>query len=182
MRTVQTLLSMLFASILLLGCTEESTLTESHETALSKSSQADPSEWKLIFEDTIVPGSYFLDLPCINDGAGETVDMSGTWAWYGKEVETPSGNFMQNLKVVYDDLGFTGVESGDVWMTDGVKSHLFNHTKKKNGHLYSTQPATEWYVDQDGQRVRFKWLWHIEFDENGDIVKWDERMLTCHLY
>ncbi len=181
---IRNTLPTILLALLVAGCTSDMPTTfesDGEDTIRGKAAQGDRSEWQLMFTWD-VPSGLFANgvISCLNDGKGEDSWWAGTGAWYYKEVVTPSGNIIQNLKYdVGDDARIVGMDTGEVWYVYRFNSHFFQHTRRSDGHTYFHQPDHEWFVNDGGERVRVTWLYDTVFDQDMNVVSDKSRIVSC---
>ena len=111
-------------------------------------------------------------MDCVNDGAGETTDWSGTIDIYYKGIATPSGNEVWQWRVDYytaTPLSFTGDSSGDLWQLVHAEDNG-GSVAKPNGTQYQEHwQFNEFYMNQDGERLHSRVRFQVLVDANGDL-------------
>ncbi len=174
----------LVATALMFGC--DSNATAPTAAPDLRSAQGDRSGWVLVAEITLpeseaVPSGFYS---CINGGLGEeTVNFGGPYGIYLKTVATPSGNVISQGWIRTDNDVLRGVESGDYWVASADAKYR-EFVRAADGHLLLHEPIVEHFTNQrTGERVRTVVMFHLEFDEIGNLVdrniRWGD-VLSCH--
>ena len=126
------------------------------------------------------PEGYLDYIPCFNDGAGETVLAFGYLEFWGRTVETPSGNLTQHGELRgYEH--YRGQETGDLWMgVSFVVPTIFYHTHHATGNTTINEPVWIFAENQrTGETVRMKWNFHVVYDRDGNFLRYDAKVTNC---
>ena len=152
------LLAALGAAIVLVAC-------EAPPTDLTEG----PSLESAFQEDMIVPWFYYADyvtpVSCADWGAGAEFLWSGEIAGFGKRHTTPSGNYLEVLKVRFRNLEFRS-PSGELYPFERVVQQNVTHTYE-NGHTIVHWPDNEFYSTPDGRNVNVRFLYHLDVKDDG---------------
>jgi hypothetical protein len=173
------------AGVLVLGCDDPASAPA--ESPDLRAAQGDRSEWTLQYVVPSIPADdplYAGVLPCANGGAGEDVYVSGgPYMVYEKSVVTPSGNVINQGRIVADYERWEGAETGDVWFTS-LDAKLREFIRAVDGHYLALEPITQILTNAEtGEQLRIKALYRLEFDELGNVVNNNARfgeIFACH--
>jgi hypothetical protein len=120
-------------------------------------------------EDMIVPWFYYADYPtplsCADGGAGAVFLWSAELAGFGKRHTTPSGNYLEVLKVQFRNVEFRS-PSGELYPFRKVVQQNVTHTFE-NGHTIVHWPDNEFYTTPDGRNVKVQALYHLNIKDDG---------------
>lgn len=119
-------------------------------------------------------------LSCVNGGAGGDLMVYGHYETWGREVTTPSGNTKWHGELRADEY-MVELATGDVW--DGlnfVVPTIFYNTRHSDGYTILNEPAWGFYENQrTGEIIRAQFLYHVVFDADFQILRYDVKYLSC---
>jgi len=135
---------------------------------------------ELIWSWTYLDEGYTDFIPCFNGGNGELVTATGYLEFWGRIVETPSGNVKQHGELRgYEN--YVGQTTGDVWLgSDLHVPTIFYNTGGSQGETIIHEPVWIFAENQrTGEVVRMMWRYHQVLDAEGEFLRADVKILGC---
>jgi len=165
------------AALLALGCTDTPTdPTMEVEPVFNAGQGPDRGMVLLDVFDQTFPDYY----ACANGGAGADVIVSGHYEFWGREVATPSGNLKQHGELRGEET-LEEPATGNVWKSLAfVVPTIFYNTRHSDGYTILNEPVWVVYENQQtGEIIRVKFLYHVVFGADFEIVRLDFKYSNC---
>lgn len=163
--------------LLLVACTEQP--ISAPEFNANGVVDDDMSEYTLVKEMAgDLPIAYGLDLPCLGEGPwGYDGGIYQIWA---KTINTPAGGQVRVDKVLQPEYGSYYNADGDRWQTLAIRARINRVTRPGDGHTILREAFNELVENEtSGQQVRLTGIYQVEFDENGGLDTYIEKITHC---
>jgi hypothetical protein len=174
------LVPVLSFAFLLVSCDKPPTAID-EAPQLGATHLTDPSEWEMVAPWTRYD-NYYVWVPCANGGEGADGWWSAEMAAWGKIHETPSGNYIENLRVGFRNAELRiGAQAPDGVQYPFVKVVQQNvtHSFQQDGRTLFHMQDSEFYTTPDGRNVKVQYLWHWVIGGDGRPAEM-ERLMMDH--
>ncbi len=169
------------AALMAVGCSDTPTDPAGEGAPLFNAGKGPDKGMQLLSVLEIPESEAFEDyIPCANGGDGEIALVWGRYEFWGRTVETPSGNYKQHGEQRGWEM-WRGVESGDLWQSRAfVNPTIFYNTRHSDGYTVLNEPAWAFYQNQrTGEVIRVKFLYQVMFDADFNIVRYEYKQNSC---
>jgi len=164
MRALRLVVSLSVAFLLMSCDTQPTALDESPQ--LGATHLTDQGAWQMVMDWTRYE-DFYAWIPCANGGAGGGSWWSADLAAWGKIHTTPSGNYIEILKVDFRNVEFRlGDPDGELYPFVKVVQQNITHQFQQDGRTLFQMPDNEFYTTPDGRNVKvlYQWRWVIGGD------------------
>jgi hypothetical protein len=162
----------------LLGSCENQPTTVDESPQFGATHLGDPSEWEMV-QDWFLYEDYVW-IPCANGGAGATFWWSGEIAGWGKTHVTPSGNYVQIVKVDFRNVEQRlGSPDGELYPFVKVVQQNVTHQFQQDGRTLFHMPDNEFYTSPDGRNLKVQFLWHLVMGGDGNPAEAVRSVTHC---